>query len=171
MIPYERNNRQDEADPKLYPVNTERIRMRCQVDDSHGHEDRLWDGGALSMKFRSFSFGIAAAAVVVSCMVPMRVVAQTAGGSPAEDGIHAPLPKSAAEDAIKAAEAKPTPRTADGHPDLNGFWEALSIRSPPARAAMRTPTETVYDCRSWSTSDTGKVAAPSDGCKSTSVQA
>ena len=34
--------------------------------------------GALCMKFRSFSYGIAAAAVVVSCMVPMRAVRKLA---------------------------------------------------------------------------------------------
>ena len=31
-------------------------------------------------------------------------------------------PRSQAEAAMTAAAAKPTPRTADGHPDLNGYW-------------------------------------------------
>ena len=79
------------------------------------------------MKFRSLSYGITAAAVVVSCMVPMRAVAQTA------------LKGSAAEAAIKAAEAKPTPRAADGHPDLNGYWDAPRLFP---RAPMWTPMET-----------------------------
>ena len=61
------------------------------------------------MKFRSLSY-VVAAAFVLPCMVPMRVLAQ---GRPAA---------SATEAAIKAAEAKPTPRTPDGHPDLNGYW-------------------------------------------------
>jgi hypothetical protein len=69
------------------------------------------------MKFRFFSYGIAA--VVVSCMVPMLVVAQQVGRAP--NGLVA---GSAAQDAIKAAESKPTPRTADGHPDLNGYWDS-----------------------------------------------
>ena len=46
----------------------------------------------------------------------MRVVAQASSQVGRTTG-------SAAEAAIKAAEAKPTPRTADGHPDLNGYWD------------------------------------------------
>lgn len=61
------------------------------------------------MKFRSLSY-VAAAAFVLPCMSPMRVLAQ-GNGRP-----------TAAEAAIKAAEAKPTPRTPQGHPDLNGYW-------------------------------------------------
>src|SRR5665213_3424744 len=61
------------------------------------------------MKFRSFSYAIGVA-FVVSGMVPVRVRAQGSGHP------------SAAETAIKAAEAKPTPRSRDGHPDLNGYW-------------------------------------------------
>jgi hypothetical protein len=86
------------------------------------------------MKFHSLSYGITAAAVVVSCMVPMRVVAQAVSGSAPQDGIHAPLPKSAAEAAIKAAEAKPTPRTADGHPDLNGYWDSAANALTPRKS-------------------------------------
>jgi hypothetical protein len=64
------------------------------------------------MKFRLVGYGIAAAVVVVSCMCPMRLTAQESN-----------LKGSMAQAAFKAAEAKPTPRTADGHPDLNGYWD------------------------------------------------
>ena len=67
------------------------------------------------MKFQSLRYGIVAVAVVVSFMVPMRVVAQI--------GQIGRTTGSVAEVAIKAAEAKPTPRAADGHPDLNGYWD------------------------------------------------
>ena len=77
------------------------------------------------MKFRSLSYGITAAAVVVSCMVPMRVVAQ--GGSRVSCHGRDPRSLPSREAAIKAAEAKPTPRTADGHPDLNGYWDAPQL--------------------------------------------
>jgi len=36
-------------------------------------------------------------------------------------------PRAAAQAAIKAAAAKPTPRLADGHPDLNGSWGAPEL--------------------------------------------
>jgi len=62
------------------------------------------------MKFRFVSSGITAAVMVVSCMAPLRIVAQSRS-TPA-----------LVEAAIKAAAAKPTPRAADGHPDLNGYW-------------------------------------------------
>jgi hypothetical protein len=61
------------------------------------------------MKFRSLTY-VVAPAFVLSWMVPMRVLAQ---GRPTD---------SASEAAIKAAEAKPTARSRDGHPDLNGYW-------------------------------------------------
>ena len=61
------------------------------------------------MKFRSLSSGITAAVMVVSCMAPMRIVAQSRS-----------TPE-LVQSAIKAASAKPTPRV-DGHPDLNGYW-------------------------------------------------
>jgi hypothetical protein len=69
------------------------------------------------VKFHSLRYSITAAAFVASCMVPMRVVAQGNGGAT----------DSGAEAAIKAAEAKPTPRTADGHPDLNGYWNLPAL--------------------------------------------
>ena len=70
------------------------------------------------MKFGFPSCCITAVAVLASYVMPMRVVAQEGGGS-------------AAQVAIKAAEAKPTPRTPDGHPDLNGYWNypALAPKS------------------------------------------
>jgi hypothetical protein len=70
------------------------------------------------MKFRSLSYGLATA-FVLSGMVPMRVLAQGRSTD------------SPTEAAIKAAEAKPTSRTPDGHPDLNGYWNypALTPKS------------------------------------------
>lgn len=52
------------------------------------------------------------AAIIVSCTAPMAAFAQ---GPPRREVVQA---------AIKEAEAKPTPRTPDGHPDLNGSWDA-----------------------------------------------
>ena len=37
------------------------------------------------------------------------------------------------ESAINTAAAKPTPRTVDGHPDLNGNWDAPDL---PASAHL-----------------------------------
>src|ERR1700680_1386209 len=62
------------------------------------------------MKFPFLRNGMAAAALVVSCMGPMRIVAQSRANP------------SAAAVALKAAAGKTTPRAADGHPDLNGYW-------------------------------------------------
>jgi hypothetical protein len=62
------------------------------------------------MQLRFLSYGITAAVVVALCMAPMRIGAQNRANA------------SAATAAIKAAAAKPTPRAADGHPDLNGYW-------------------------------------------------
>ena len=72
------------------------------------------------MKFPLLSYGILSAAVVISSIVPMRVVAQ---GSSQIGGAAGP----AREAVIKAAEAKPTPRTPDGHPDLNGYWDTPQL--------------------------------------------
>ena len=60
------------------------------------------------MKFRLLRSGITAAAMVVSCMAPLRAQSRA---NP-----------SVAAAALKAAAAKPTPRAPDGHPDLNGYW-------------------------------------------------
>src|SRR5260370_9054283 len=62
------------------------------------------------MKFRFYSYAITAVAVPVSGLAPMRVGAKNRSNA------------SGAAAAIKAAAAKPTPRAADGHPDLNGYW-------------------------------------------------
>ena len=63
------------------------------------------------MKTRFLSSSMTAAAILVSWVASMRVAAQTNRLNP-----------TAAAAAVKAAEAKPTPRGADGHPDLNGYW-------------------------------------------------
>ena len=52
---------------------------------------------------------IAVAAAAAVCLVPMRAAAQEE--APARNGNRAP-----------SAPSGPTPRTADGHPDLNGVW-------------------------------------------------
>jgi hypothetical protein len=62
------------------------------------------------MKLRFLGYGVSAAVIVSSCVAPPRMVAQSRSD---------PV---AAAAAIKAAAAKPTPRAADGHPDLNGYW-------------------------------------------------
>jgi hypothetical protein len=63
------------------------------------------------MKLRFLSSGIPAAVMVASCIAPLRMVAQSRS-TPA-----------LVEAALKAASAKPTPHAADGHPDLNGYWD------------------------------------------------
>lgn len=65
------------------------------------------------MKIRSLSYGIAAAVIVICPLVPTRLAAQIGRATGA-----------AAEATVRAAQAKPTPRAADGHPDLNGYWES-----------------------------------------------
>jgi hypothetical protein len=72
------------------------------------------------MNFHFRSYGMIAAAIVVSCAVPMRGAAQAANVS----GQSNSAPRTAAQAAIKAAAEKPTPRLPDGHPDLNGSWGA-----------------------------------------------
>src|ERR1700674_2755287 len=59
---------------------------------------------------------ILAAVMVVSCVVPMRIAAQINSTQINRQG------GSGVEAKINAAAAKPTPRAADGHPDLNGSW-------------------------------------------------
>jgi len=66
---------------------------------------------------------LTAAAIALSSMVPMRIAAQGANFAGQSNN----LSRAAAEAAIKAAAAKPTPRTADGHPDLNGAWIAPQL--------------------------------------------
>jgi hypothetical protein len=66
------------------------------------------------MNPRSLCHGLTAAAVVLLLMLPMRSVAQ---------GRSAAL----RDAAVKSAAAKPTPRAADGHPDLNGNWDAPDL--------------------------------------------
>lgn len=72
------------------------------------------------MKCRCLSHSIAATAMVVWFMVPTRVSAQR----PTDTGGRT---DSAADAEIKTAEAKPTPRMADGHPDLNGYWNYPAV--------------------------------------------
>jgi hypothetical protein len=64
------------------------------------------------MNSRFRSYGIAATVIAFSCLAPLRISAQDRAS------------RAAAAAAIKAAEAKPTPHAADGHPDLNGYWDA-----------------------------------------------
>jgi hypothetical protein len=56
------------------------------------------------------------------CLSPIRILAQSnfAGQSNS-------LSRSASDNALKAAAAKPTPRAANGHPDLNGSWGAPEL--------------------------------------------
>src|SRR4029077_7103589 len=68
-------------------------------------------------------YGITAAAIAVSSMVPMRIAAQGANFAGQSNNPS----RAAAEAAIKAAAAKPTPRAADGHPDRNGAWSAPQL--------------------------------------------
>ena len=72
------------------------------------------------MKFRFLSGSIAAAVIVVSFTVPTRVLAQGSSQIGRVTG-------AVADKMIKEAEAKPTPRGADGHPDLNGFWNYTQL--------------------------------------------
>jgi len=62
------------------------------------------------MSSRLHSYVITAAVIAVSCLAA-RTAAQTRSDT------------SQAATAIKAAAAKSTPRSADGHPDLNGYWQ------------------------------------------------
>lgn len=74
------------------------------------------------MNSRPASFGIIAAAIAMPCLSPIRILAQSnfAGQSNS-------LSRSASDNALKAAAAKPTPRAANGHPDLNGSWGAPEL--------------------------------------------
>jgi hypothetical protein len=77
--------------------------------------------------------GVTAAAIVVSCMASMPIAAQQTQAVRPPPGGHnfagqsdSP-PRAQIEAMMKAAEAKPTPRTADGHPDLSGAWGAPQL--------------------------------------------
>ena len=74
------------------------------------------------MSSRPASFGIIAAAIAMPCLSPIRILAQSnfAGQSNS-------LSRVAVDDVLKAAAAKPTPRAANGHPDLNGSWGAPEL--------------------------------------------
>ncbi|HEV2198304.1 MAG TPA: hypothetical protein VGR73_00675 [Bryobacteraceae bacterium] len=73
------------------------------------------------MSSRLRTYGIAAAAIAIWSMAALRIAAQGANFA----GQSNSPSRSAIEAMIKEAAAKPTPRAADGHPDLNGSW------SPP----------------------------------------
>ena len=74
------------------------------------------------MNCRAARFGIIAAAIAILCLSPIRIRAQSnfAGQSNS-------LSLVAVDGALKAAAAKPTPRAANGHPDLNGSWGAPEL--------------------------------------------
>jgi hypothetical protein len=67
------------------------------------------------MKFYFLGRGMTAAVIVLSFAVPMRTAAQASSQIGRTTG-------ATADAMIKEAESKPTPHGADGHPDLNGFW-------------------------------------------------
>jgi hypothetical protein len=73
------------------------------------------------MNSRLRTYSITAAAIAVSSIAPLRIAAQGANFA----GQSNSPSRSAIEAMIKEAAAKPTPRAANGHPDLNGSW------SPP----------------------------------------
>jgi len=75
------------------------------------------------MKARAISCGTSAAAVIIILsVIPSRLAAQANFAGQSNNPPH-----SAIEAMIKAAAAKPTPRAADGHPDLNGSWGAPEL--------------------------------------------
>jgi hypothetical protein len=99
----------------LHPGNGAPIRPK---DGPRWHSDRITQDikkEDFAMNSRLHSYGIAAVAIIASSMAAMPVAAQFAGQSNNPD-------RAAQEAAMKAAAAKPTPRAADGHPDLNGSW-------------------------------------------------
>jgi hypothetical protein len=75
------------------------------------------------MNSRLRSYGMTAAAMAVSLIAPMHIAAQGANFA----GQSNSPSRTAVEGMIKVAAAKPTPRTADGHPDLNGSWAAPQL--------------------------------------------
>ncbi len=81
------------------------------------------------MKSRFLSYGITAAVMVLSCVAPMDMVAQSRS-DPA-----------AAAAALKAAAARPTPRAAGGHPDRSvGKGKGAGFRYSPYRSGIPLQT-------------------------------
>jgi len=73
----------------------------------------------MNSRLRRYIRGYGITAVIaVSSMSPLRIAAQGANFA----GQSNSPSRSVIEAMIKDAAAKPTPRTADGHPDLNGSW-------------------------------------------------
>jgi hypothetical protein len=74
-------------------------------------------------------YSISAAVIFVSCIVPVRTFAQDYA------------PDAVATAKIKSAAAKPTPRMANGHPDLNGVlgrrWRLRCVRYERASGFRR----------------------------------
>src|SRR5271170_4214294 len=69
-------------------------------------------------------YGVTATiAMALLCLVPMPAASQETSGAPAAHG-----------EKKDAAPPKPTPRLADGHPDLNGFWVSRAGADPPVGA-------------------------------------
>src|SRR5947209_8668254 len=80
---------------------------------SRDHLDSQGRPGQMNSSLRLH--GIAGAVLVGSLMAALPLAAQFAGQSNNPD-------RAAQQAAMKAAADKPTPRAADGHPDLNGSW-------------------------------------------------
>jgi hypothetical protein len=72
------------------------------------------------MKVQTVGGFITAAVIAVWFMVPIRAVAQASSQIGRTTGAQA-------DAMIKEAEARPTPRGPDGHPDLNGFWNYTQL--------------------------------------------
>jgi hypothetical protein len=70
-----------------------------------------------------------AAVFAASCLISIPVMAQQAppaGAPPASPDDARAAAMAAAEARVKEAAALPTPHTADGHPDLSGYWVAAN---------------------------------------------
>jgi len=75
------------------------------------------------MRLRFLGCDVTAAVIAMLYAAPVRIAAQ---GANLAGQSNSPS-RSAIEVIVKAAAAKPTPRTADGHPDLNGSWGAPEL--------------------------------------------
>jgi hypothetical protein len=73
------------------------------------------------MTTRLIGHAICSVVFVLSCIVPTHLLAQGRGDAASNPKIH-------------EAAAKPTPRSADGHPDLNGSWTAPGAATPKSPA-------------------------------------